>query len=205
MLKNARTSARPRRSRSRTYDALEAAANAAGDTKTAKLAADHRKQEERCSPTCASRSARARARQTLVEAPRRAPRRPDGEGRPPGEVAESVHVASAANDRVRGPRRRARPAARPGSPTVPADPDPGVAIPAGPGRRPPTPTQPVDPPRPGPRSRRRPARGRGRPRARRCRSQHRALDGRAGGSAAGRPGPRLGRRSPSGPMITPPW
>jgi ferritin-like metal-binding protein YciE len=47
MLKNARDEAATEALEIATYDALEATAKAAGDTKTAKLAADHRKQEER--------------------------------------------------------------------------------------------------------------------------------------------------------------
>jgi ferritin-like metal-binding protein YciE len=47
MLKNARDECATEAIEIALYDALEAAANAAGDTKTAKLAVDHRKQEER--------------------------------------------------------------------------------------------------------------------------------------------------------------
>jgi ferritin-like metal-binding protein YciE len=47
MLKNARDECATEAIEIALYDALEAAANAAGDTKTAKLATDHRKQEER--------------------------------------------------------------------------------------------------------------------------------------------------------------
>ncbi len=47
MLKNARDECATEAIEIALYDALEAAADAAGDTKTAKLAADHRKQEER--------------------------------------------------------------------------------------------------------------------------------------------------------------
>lgn len=47
MLKNARDEAGTEAIEIATYDALEAAANAAGDTQTARLAVDHRKQEER--------------------------------------------------------------------------------------------------------------------------------------------------------------
>jgi ferritin-like metal-binding protein YciE len=47
MLKNARDEVVTEALEIALYDALEAAATAAGDTKTAKLAADHRKQEER--------------------------------------------------------------------------------------------------------------------------------------------------------------
>jgi ferritin-like metal-binding protein YciE len=47
MLKNAKDECATEALEIATYDALEAAAKAAGDTKTAKLAADHRKQEER--------------------------------------------------------------------------------------------------------------------------------------------------------------
>ena len=47
MLKNARDECATEAIEIAAYDALEAAANAAGDTTTAKLAVDHRKQEER--------------------------------------------------------------------------------------------------------------------------------------------------------------
>ena len=47
MLKNARDECATEAIEIALYDALEAAADAAGDTKTAKLAVDHRKQEER--------------------------------------------------------------------------------------------------------------------------------------------------------------
>ncbi len=47
MLKNARDECATEAIEIAAYDALEAAANAAGDSKTAKLAVDHRKQEER--------------------------------------------------------------------------------------------------------------------------------------------------------------
>jgi ferritin-like metal-binding protein YciE len=47
MLKNAKDEAATEALEIATYDALEATAKAAGDSKTAKLAADHRKQEER--------------------------------------------------------------------------------------------------------------------------------------------------------------
>ena len=47
MLKNAKDECATEALEIATYDALEAAAQAAGDTKTAKLAADHRKDEER--------------------------------------------------------------------------------------------------------------------------------------------------------------
>ena len=47
MLKNARDECATEAIEIALYDALEAAANAAGDAKTAKLAVDHRKQEER--------------------------------------------------------------------------------------------------------------------------------------------------------------
>jgi ferritin-like metal-binding protein YciE len=47
MLKNARDECATEAIEIALYDALEAAAHAAGDTQTAKLAADHRKQEER--------------------------------------------------------------------------------------------------------------------------------------------------------------
>jgi F0F1-type ATP synthase membrane subunit b/b' len=47
MLKNARDECATEAIEIALYDALEAAANAAGDSKTAKLAVDHRKQEER--------------------------------------------------------------------------------------------------------------------------------------------------------------
>jgi ferritin-like metal-binding protein YciE len=47
MLKNARDECATEAIEIALYDALEAAANAAGDTKTAKLAVDHRKQEEK--------------------------------------------------------------------------------------------------------------------------------------------------------------
>jgi|1186.fasta_scaffold285616_2 ferritin-like metal-binding protein YciE len=47
MLKNARDECATEAIEIALYDALEAAANAAGDTKTAKLATDHREQEER--------------------------------------------------------------------------------------------------------------------------------------------------------------
>src|SRR4051794_37028014 len=47
MLKNARDEAATEALEIALYDALEAAANAAGDSKTAKLAVDHREQEER--------------------------------------------------------------------------------------------------------------------------------------------------------------
>ncbi|MEA2125281.1 MAG: hypothetical protein QOI80_2063 [Solirubrobacteraceae bacterium] len=47
MLKNAKDECATEALEIATYDALEATATAAGDAKTAKLAADHRKQEER--------------------------------------------------------------------------------------------------------------------------------------------------------------
>jgi len=47
MLKNAKDECATEALEIATYDALEATAQAAGDTKTAKLAADHRKQEEK--------------------------------------------------------------------------------------------------------------------------------------------------------------
>jgi ferritin-like metal-binding protein YciE len=47
MLKNARDECATEAIEIALYDALEAAANAAGDSKTAKLAVDHRKQEEK--------------------------------------------------------------------------------------------------------------------------------------------------------------
>ena len=47
MLKNAKDECATEALEIATYDALEAAAQAAGDTRTAKLAADHRKEEER--------------------------------------------------------------------------------------------------------------------------------------------------------------
>jgi ferritin-like metal-binding protein YciE len=47
MLKNARDECATEAIEIALYDALEAASNAAGDTKTAKLAIDHRKQEEK--------------------------------------------------------------------------------------------------------------------------------------------------------------
>jgi ferritin-like metal-binding protein YciE len=47
LLKNAKDECATEALEIATYDALEAAAKAAGDTKTAKLAADHRKQEEK--------------------------------------------------------------------------------------------------------------------------------------------------------------
>jgi len=47
MLKNARDECATEAIEIALYDALEAAANAAGDTETAKLATDHREQEER--------------------------------------------------------------------------------------------------------------------------------------------------------------
>jgi ferritin-like metal-binding protein YciE len=47
MLKNAKDECATEALEIATYDALEAAANAAGDARTAKLAADHRRQEEK--------------------------------------------------------------------------------------------------------------------------------------------------------------